>query len=81
MLNAFDASQQVKIASVRHTCGGRGPRLDTNDREFLAFALQLERYLERCARHPFMPRRKTPRLIAATTVTSPSAAAAKHADC
>ncbi len=42
--------------------GGRGPRLDTNDGEFLSFALQLERYLERCARHPFMPRRTTPRL-------------------
>lgn len=42
--------------------GGRGPRLDTNDGEFLSFALQLERYLQRCARHPFMPRRTTPRL-------------------
>lgn len=42
--------------------GGRGPRHDTADGDFLSFTLQLERYLERCARHPFMPRRAIPRL-------------------
>ena len=42
--------------------GGRGPRLDAADEEFLSFALQLERYLERCARHPYVPRRQVPRL-------------------
>jgi hypothetical protein len=44
-------------------CQGRGgARLDTADAEFFEFALSLERYLERCARHPFMPRRRVPRL-------------------
>lgn len=42
--------------------GARGPRLDTADAELFAFALQLERYLERCSRHPYMPRRTVPRL-------------------
>lgn len=40
--------------------GGRGARLDTADGEFLSYALQLERYLERCARHPYVPRRRVP---------------------
>ena len=56
-LSRFD--KDLRLAPA---VGGRGPRLDTTDGEFLSFALQLERYLERCARHPFMPRRTTPRL-------------------
>lgn len=47
--------------------GGRGPRLDAADDEFLSFALSLERYLERCARHPYVPRRRLPRLPSVTT--------------
>ena len=42
--------------------GRRGARLDIADNEFFEYALSLERFLERCARHPFMPRRRTPRL-------------------
>jgi hypothetical protein len=42
--------------------GGRGARLDAADGELLSFALQLERYLERCARHPYVPRRRVPNL-------------------
>jgi hypothetical protein len=42
--------------------GGRGQRPDTSDVGLLAPALQLERYLERCARHPFIPRRRAPSL-------------------
>ena len=57
MLSRFDKDLRLAPAA-----GGRGSRLDTNDGGFLSFALQLERYLERCARHPFMPRRTTPRL-------------------
>lgn len=56
-LSRFDKDLRLAPAA-----GGRGPRLDTTDGEFLSFALQLERYLQRCARHPFMPRRMTPRL-------------------
>lgn len=55
-------SRFEKDLRLAPAAGGRGPRLDTTDGEFLSFALQLERYLERCARHPFMPRRMTPRL-------------------
>lgn len=40
----------------------RGARLTVDDGEFFEFALSLECYLERCSRHPFMPRRKVPRL-------------------
>lgn len=42
--------------------GARGARLDTADGEFLSYALQLERFLERCARHPYVPRRRMPHL-------------------
>jgi hypothetical protein len=42
--------------------GRVGARLDTADDEFFEFALSLERYLERCARHPYVPRRRVPRL-------------------
>ena len=56
-LSRFDKDLRLAPAT-----GGRGPRLDTNDGEFLSFALQLERYLERCARHPYVPRRRIPRL-------------------
>ena len=57
MLSCFD--KDLRLAPV---AGGRGPRLDTTDGEFLSFALQLERYLQRCARHPYVPRRRIPRL-------------------
>jgi hypothetical protein len=54
--------------------GGRGQRFDAADGELLAFALDLERYLERCARHPHFPRRRTPLLpIASTSVGSDDA--------
>ena len=56
-LSRFDKDLRLAPAT-----GGRGPRLDTNDGEFLSFALQLERFLERCARHPYVPRRRIPRL-------------------
>ncbi len=42
--------------------GRCGARLDAGDGEFCEFALALENYLERCARHPHMPRRSAPRL-------------------
>ena len=42
--------------------GGRGARLDMADPELLSFGLQLERYLERCSRHPYIPRHRIPRL-------------------
>lgn len=41
-------------------CGGA--RLDAACGEFFDYALSLENYLERCARHPFMPRRSVPTL-------------------
>ena len=56
-LSRFD--KNLRLAPVG---GRRGARLDTGDKEFFEFALSLERYLERCARHPFMPRRRVPRL-------------------
>ena len=56
-LSRFDKDLRLAPAA-----GGRGPRLATADGEFLSFALQLERFLERCARHPYVPRRRIPRL-------------------
>ena len=56
-LSRFD--KDLRLAPA----GGRvGARLDTADDEFFEFALSLERYLERCARHPYMPRARVPRL-------------------
>lgn len=51
--------KDLRLAPVR---GGPGPRLDSANGEFFAFALSLERYLERCARHPYMQRARGPRL-------------------
>lgn len=42
--------------------GGPGPRLDPQQGQLLAWALQLDRYLERCARYPYYPRRRVPHL-------------------
>ena len=43
-------------------CFGRGGmRLDAADGPLFDLALGLERYLERCSRHPYMPRRPMPR--------------------
>ena len=65
--------QGLSIGGVEHTrfdkdlrlapaCGRVGARLDAADAEFFEFALSLERFLERCARHPYMPRARVPRL-------------------
>jgi hypothetical protein len=51
--------KDLRLAPAR---GRGGARLDAADGEFLEFALSLERYLERCARHPYMPRARVPRL-------------------
>jgi hypothetical protein len=56
-LSRFD--KNLRLAP---TIGGHGARLDTADRELMSFALQLERYLERCSRHPYVPRRRIPHL-------------------
>lgn len=56
-LSRFD--KDLRLAPAR---GRGGARLDTGDGEFFEFALALERYLERCARHPYMPRAHVPRL-------------------
>jgi hypothetical protein len=56
-LSRFD--KNLRLAP---TAGGRGARLDTADRDSMSFALQLERYLERCSRHPYVPRRRIPHL-------------------
>lgn len=53
----FDKDLRLAPATAR-----RGARLDTTDGEFFEFALSMERFLERCARHPHMPRRRVPRL-------------------
>lgn len=53
----FDKDLRMAPATGRH-----GARLDAADGEFFEYALALERFLERCARHPFMPRRSMPRL-------------------
>jgi hypothetical protein len=56
-LSRFD--KDLRLAPA----GGRsGARLDVADEEFFEYAFSLERFLERCARHPFMPRRSQPRL-------------------
>ena len=56
-LSRFD--KNLRLGPAR---GRVGARLDAGDEEFFDFALSLERYLERCARHPFMPRARVPRL-------------------
>lgn len=58
-LTRFD--KDVRLAPVR---GRVGARLDAADGEFFEFALSLERFLERCSRHPFMRRERVPRLPA-----------------
>ncbi len=57
-----DLSRFDKDLRLAPATGRRGARLDAADGEFCEHALALERYLERCARHPFMPRRSVPRL-------------------
>jgi hypothetical protein len=56
-LSRFDKDLRLAPATGRH-----GARLDAADGEFFEYALALERFLERCAHHPFMPRRAVPRL-------------------
>lgn len=56
-LSRFD--KDLRLAPGR---GRVGARLDAADADFFEFALSLERYLERCARHPYMPRARVPRL-------------------
>lgn len=56
-LTRFDKDLRLAPAA-----GGRGRRLDAADGALLAYALQLERFLERSARHPYMPRGRVPRL-------------------
>ena len=56
-LSRFD--KDLRLAPAQ---GRVGARLDTADDEFFEFALSLERFLERCARHPYMPRARVPRL-------------------
>jgi hypothetical protein len=51
--------KDLRLAPTR---GPVGARLDALDGEFFDFAISLERYLERCARHPYMPRARVPRL-------------------
>jgi hypothetical protein len=61
-LGGPDLTRFEKDLRLAPAAGGRGARLDTADGEFLSYALQLERYLERCARHPYVPRRRVPSL-------------------
>ncbi len=51
--------KNLRLAPVR---GSSGARLSTTNGSFFEFALALERYLERCSRHPYMPRRSIPQL-------------------
>jgi hypothetical protein len=56
-LSRFD--KDLRLAPAR---GRVGARLDAADQEFFEYALALERFLERCSRHPYMPRARLPRL-------------------
>lgn len=56
-LSRFD--KNLKEPPVRN---GKGARFDASGGELLAFALQLECYLQRAARHPYVPRRRVPPL-------------------
>ena len=67
-------SRLDKDLRLAPAAGGRGPRFDAVDGELLTFALTLERYLERCARHPYFPRRRTPRLPLTLTGNGPPGA-------
>lgn len=58
-LSRFD--KDLRLPPAR---GRLGARLDAADTTFFEFAMSLERYLERCARHPYMPRGTSPRLPA-----------------
>lgn len=51
-----------KDLRLRPILGGRGASFDPGRGDLLAFALQLDRYLERVARYPFYPRRRVPLL-------------------
>lgn len=51
--------KNLRLAPARD---GRGRRFDAERAELLSFALQLEDYLQRAHRHPFMPRRRIPAL-------------------
>ncbi len=55
-LSRFDKDLRLAPAA-----GGKGRRLDVAS-DLAATALHLERYLERCARHPYFPRRRVPQL-------------------
>lgn len=58
-LTRFD--KNLRLAPTR---GRVGARLDAADEEFFEYAVALERFLERCCRHPHMPRSRVPRLPA-----------------
>lgn len=58
-LSRFD--KDLRLAPAR---GRVGARLDAADDDFFEYAMALERFLERCARHPHMPRSRLPRLPA-----------------
>lgn len=66
-----DLTRFEKDLRFAPAAGGLGARLDTADGEFLSYALQLERYLERCARHPYVPRRRVPSLPVLPDETTP----------
>jgi len=51
-----------KDLGLRPIVGGRGASFDPARGDLLAFALQLDRFLERCARYPYYPRRRLPKL-------------------
>lgn len=51
--------KDVRLAPARD---GVGRRFDAEQGDLLSFALQLECYLQRAARHLYMPRRRIPRL-------------------
>ena len=57
-----DLSRLDKDLRLAPAAGGRGTRLDAAEGTLLEFALGLERFFERCARHPYFPRGRTPRL-------------------
>lgn len=58
-----------KDLRLRPAPGGRGACFDPVQGHLLALALQLDRYLERCARYSHYPRRHAPRLPAIVSPT------------